>query len=86
MTQSTAASKEMNQVLLEYFDPKQLLIFRAGILFTFISPSLRGIVASYINTYIIFFLKILVEMGILMSIPAVCSYGPSKTICTSNIF
>ena len=52
MTQSTAASKEMNQVLLEYFDPKQLLIFRAGILFTFISPSLRGIVASYINTYI----------------------------------
>ena len=41
-TQSKAAAREVNETLLEYFNPYQLLLFRAGIVFAFISPALRG--------------------------------------------
>ena len=40
--QSSAAMREVNQILMEYFYERQLVVFRAAILFSFLSPYLRG--------------------------------------------
>ena len=42
LEQSSAAMRDVNVKFMEYFDECQLLVFRAGILFAFISPHLRG--------------------------------------------
>ena len=42
MEQSSQAMSQVNVTLLDYFDERQLVVFRAAILFAFISPYLRG--------------------------------------------
>ena len=42
LEQSKIAMAEVNRILLGYFDERQLVVFRAAILFTFLSPYLRG--------------------------------------------
>ena len=42
MEESTSAMREVNLILREYFDERQLVVFRAAIQFAFMSPYLRG--------------------------------------------
>ena len=42
MEQSSAAMSEVNKILMEYFDERQLVVFRSAILYAFLSPYLRG--------------------------------------------
>ena len=46
MEQSRAAMAEVNRILLGYFDERQLLVFLAAILFSFLSPYLRGEIST----------------------------------------
>ena len=49
LNESSAAMRKVNETLLEYFDERQLLVFRAAVLYAFISPYLRGKIGKDLN-------------------------------------
>ena len=42
MEESREAMSKVNTTLMEYFDERQLIVFRAAVKYAFISPYLRG--------------------------------------------
>ena len=42
MEESREAMSKVNTTLMEYFDERQLIVFRAAVEYAFISPYLRG--------------------------------------------
>ena len=77
MDQSSSAMKEINEKCMEYFDERQLLVFRSAILYAFVSPHLRGkeMVKPGIKPKCPYSL---IDMQLLTSLPVVCCYGPNN--------
>ena len=47
--ESSAAMRKVNETLLEYFDERQLLVFRAAVLYAILSHYLRGKIGKDLN-------------------------------------
>ena len=70
--------REVNTELLRYFHEPQLLVFRAAILWAYLSPYLRGVCVC-VSVCMCVYIYYVAERELMASLPVICCYGPNNS-------